>query len=546
MPSSPVSSASSESSVPSKASLVPRSFLVALLPYLALVARFNFVNDDAFISFRYSKNLAAGFGLRYNLGVDPPVEGFSNFLWVLWIALFELLSLDVTVWARVTSIACGVVLLWRVARFLERRVTSDTLVASCGMLLLATLPPFAVWSTGGLATMPFALVAFVAFECFLGDPERPRGLASGLLFLTLSLIRADGPVFVVMLLGAAGFRWLVAGRPRRLLVAALTATGVFAVGFAAFLAWRYSYFGDLAPNTARAKVGLSAEVLVRGFDYVAIFLLTFVSVPLVALASLRAVSRPRGGIFSAAAIVVAGTFGYSILVGGDFMCMHRFLVPALPFLTLLFTAGLASWARGGRAPVVGLTAAGVVLSVLPAWDVHVVPHEWREPFHFRLRVEAHRSEFHYWQFQKGNGEKWARLGQALALHTRPGESLVMSHIGAIGYYSGLFIHDRKGLVTREVAEVPPSDELSTPGHDRTAPLSFFFQEGVREPTYLMANMMNLENEDKADGRFRNLFKEFEEDMELRSFYESVVIPLDPADGFREGSALWVARRIGYE
>ncbi|RLE24930.1 MAG: hypothetical protein DRJ50_03900, partial [Actinobacteria bacterium] len=48
-------------------------FVLALLPYLLLVRRFYFVTDDAFISFRYAKNLAAGLGLRYNVGVEPPV-----------------------------------------------------------------------------------------------------------------------------------------------------------------------------------------------------------------------------------------------------------------------------------------------------------------------------------------------------------------------------------------------------------------------------------------------------------------------------------------
>ena len=34
------------------------------LPYIYLVHRFWFVTDDAFISFRYARNLAAGHGLR--------------------------------------------------------------------------------------------------------------------------------------------------------------------------------------------------------------------------------------------------------------------------------------------------------------------------------------------------------------------------------------------------------------------------------------------------------------------------------------------------
>ena len=59
------------------------------------IARFWFLCDDAYISFRYARNWAMGFGLRYNLGDHVPVEGYSNFLWVAWAAVFEWMQLDV-------------------------------------------------------------------------------------------------------------------------------------------------------------------------------------------------------------------------------------------------------------------------------------------------------------------------------------------------------------------------------------------------------------------------------------------------------------------
>ena len=50
--------------------------------------------EDAFISFRYGRHLAAGHGLVWNLG-GPPVEGYTNFLWVLMAAAFDALGVDV-------------------------------------------------------------------------------------------------------------------------------------------------------------------------------------------------------------------------------------------------------------------------------------------------------------------------------------------------------------------------------------------------------------------------------------------------------------------
>ena len=56
---------------------------LALLAFLAYGAR-RFLLDDAFISFRYARNLLEGNGLVWNPG--ERVEGYSNFLWVLELA----------------------------------------------------------------------------------------------------------------------------------------------------------------------------------------------------------------------------------------------------------------------------------------------------------------------------------------------------------------------------------------------------------------------------------------------------------------------------
>src|SRR5690606_8691438 len=50
--------------------------------------------DDAWISARYAWHLAEGHGLVYNAG-EPPVEGYTNLLWVLWLALVHTLGLPV-------------------------------------------------------------------------------------------------------------------------------------------------------------------------------------------------------------------------------------------------------------------------------------------------------------------------------------------------------------------------------------------------------------------------------------------------------------------
>ena len=56
------------------------------------VREYWFLSDDAFISFRYSRHLADGLGLVWNAG--EPVEGYTNFLWVLLMAASLSLGLE--------------------------------------------------------------------------------------------------------------------------------------------------------------------------------------------------------------------------------------------------------------------------------------------------------------------------------------------------------------------------------------------------------------------------------------------------------------------
>ena len=97
--------------------------VLLFLPWLALLGWFSrvawFLCDDAFISFRYVRNLLAGHGLVFNPG--EYVEGYSNFLWVLELAaVWGALGVPPEQAAPWLSAACTAAtvgaLLWWVAR----------------------------------------------------------------------------------------------------------------------------------------------------------------------------------------------------------------------------------------------------------------------------------------------------------------------------------------------------------------------------------------------------------------------------------------------
>jgi len=468
-----------------RTSRLPRlAFAAAIVPFALLVWRFDFVCDDAFITFRYARNLSEGLGLVYNPGVDPPVEGYSELLWALLVAGGMKLGIEPTVTSRVLSIAAGVLLVLLTTGLLARRVATTTLAALGAALFLGCLAPLAVWTTGGMATMPFA-AAVVGLFARLWSGERPApAWKLGVVASVVVLLRADGAWWVAWLLGTA----LVVGfarKERERWLPALVGAASSAVVFLAHVAWRLSTYGDWVPNTARAKVGISAAAAERGADYVGHFLLVFPGVALALLLGLLAWRRREartGPLFVVAAI----TFLYAILVGGDFMAFGRFLVPALPFVALLLGAGLARLESSRARVVAGLLAAACVGTVLPpAFGGSVTPESWRRALSVRRNANqpVERSELDQWRMMDAQAEEWRDLGIALGLVSHPGESVVHGAIGAIGYYSRLFVHDCNGLVTREVALRDAPGELGSPGHDKRVPPTFFADQ---HPTYVDA------------------------------------------------------------
>jgi hypothetical protein len=138
-------------------------------------------------------------------------------------------------------------------------------------------------------------------------------------------------------------------------------------------------------------------------------------------------------------------------------------------------------------------AAVVVVANLPGWNLHVVPVGVRTALHVRQNRDESffRSEFEQWQRQVDSARQWTLRGRALKVVSEPGDSMVMSAIGAAGFYSDLFVFDRHGFVNTEVStrerEAVAADELKSPGHDDPVEDSFFLELGY-EPTFLYGRM----------------------------------------------------------
>ena len=516
------------------------AFVVAWIPYSLLTYRFWHNIDDAFISFRYAKNWAMGYGPRYNLGPQQPEEGYSNFLWVVVCTFIEYLQLDITFWAPMLGFACGSLLLHLVFRTLRRDFAVGLRVAFSITLGLGLFPPYALWSTGGLGTMAFALSIF-ATAYFL--VLRPAGIApyrGALAGVAMVLLRTEGIAWALLiaLLGIVIRRMKGEAVWRPVVVH----VAIVATAFSVYFAWRYSYYQLLFPNPVYAKVGFSPEVTLRGFRYVASFALTFVTplllLPAAGYVAWREAPEPVGLALGTLSLAFPA---YAVVVGGDWMAMGRFLVPGFAFGALLMGWLVARWEnKRSRFWVLAVVLATITVGLFPAWNVHLVPASMlRHAFHFRYGWPRY-TEYERWIDINESIHRRKEIALTLKQHFEPKDSVVTGAVGALGYYSSLHIYDKYGLVDRLVAmrELDASDALRMPpGHDKRVDEGFFLH---LEPTIIKYEIVDGPPPDRENPeyplarRIRLRAKELQQwgrpSIPIWRRYAPKVIPLKPSPG----------------
>lgn len=376
-------------------------------------AAWGFTVDDAFITFRYSAHFADGNGPVWNVGEDP-VEGFTNFAWMLWHTPFAALGISLPVVSKVTSAVCGLLTLVLLVRNAGSR--TGALVAAGAYLLF--LPTF-FHIAGGLETAAFALVVLrlvvVGIDVLRG--KEVRGFEPPFLLLLAGMLRPEGVLAAVPAVAV----WLWRTRSR----ASFLWTGAAAAVGAVYFAWRYSFYGQLFPNTFYIKFGnLTAGQ--AWLENTATALL-----PLIVLTGAMLLLRSNGKV----ALLLCATIGLTwlpIAMSGPSMdYIHRFAYHAYPVLCLGAALALGQHVVRRTAAVVGaLAVAWVAIAGLTADDMPTI-----------VNYDADLKRSHV-SIGVGLGQADIPLGD---------RTMAVSDAGAIPYYSGWNAIDYIGLNDEAIA-----------------------------------------------------------------------------------------------
>lgn len=417
--------------------------LIALLATAIVFVQLDLVGDfrvdDAYISLAFAKNLARGMGPVFGHGMR--VEGYSNFLWVAICALLKLLFPNALYSAaRVVALATFAGTL--VFAFRTARTQASTFWAGLVVLLLVCATDFTRAAQSALETVPY--VAVLTFTCwaYLVEPRDRRRL-SGYGILVLCLLRIDGFVHAIFFIGfEVAHAWI--GRRLRLrsllgwLLVPLTL-------YAAYFAWRYSYYGLPLPTTYYAKAELGIAEKYRGLAYAWSSALDL-GIPILIAGAIFACARRFDASRLFLAALVCTQLSYAISVGGDWMPFNRFALPILPALTILFVWGLSDIWHLARStsPRAAILAAPVLVVCCASVAVLQDAHSINTP----AESDKLGNAAHVKQHTQGLVE--ARTLYSWVLR-RPGEKLVTDYGGVFAYFTEATVIEMWGLCNVDIA-----------------------------------------------------------------------------------------------
>ena len=437
--------------------------------------------DDAYITFRYARNIVNGLGFVYNPG--QTVLGTTTPLFTGLMALLSFITgrgafpgFALFVSALADAVTC--VLLYRLAR----RLTGARLPGLAVGALWAVAPMSVTFAIGGMETSIFIMLMMLTFwlhikgwgcraalTAALGVLARPDALLwAGLVFAHQLWVRVR-----------RAQREGVGNAPNALLAVLPWRTwAVFAAVLLPWVLFAFAYFGSPLPRSVGAKTltytlptGATLTRLIQHFatpffEYDILGALgTAVGMVLYPmLFAIGALSLTRGtrGDGRALPMLVYPWIYAALFAITNLLLFRWYLAPPLPVYFLGIVAGV--WVITGavrrqslQRAIFTVVALGWLVLTLNAWELH--------PDHGSDRPAP---EMAFIKLEL----LYEQVGRALAGEYGVTAETVVSagDIGALGYFSGAVIFDTIGLVTPEAGAYYPVDpELIAPGNNYAVP-----------------------------------------------------------------------------
>ena len=439
-----------------------RKNLIAVLPvlpgvgiYLYIAGILDFIQDDAYITFRYVANYLNGHGLVFNIG--ERIEGFTNFGWTIYLLLSGALGFDYVSFAQTSGLVFGALSIFLIYKI------SD-LIFEGRHFWFALLPAyvvsinfaFAYWAPAGLETAAFTFLALLSFYLYL---NRSWALAAALALAVW--VRPEGALVAIILIIIESV--VTRKMPR---FAVISSAIAFVVSLP-FLAFKIFYYGSILPNPFYAKTGFDFEQLISGLEYAGQFFLHYGFLGLgfiLALLFHRQLSRNITAVIWFCAVYIV----YIVLVGGDVLKIHRFFLPVFGPSAILISFGLMLLFKRFIPKTRNLLL--FLISLLLFWLTYKIPLEEIEYYNMAEKTFVSKMDF---------------LANEIKRTDSTDFSLAISTIGKFGYVLlGHDVIDILGLTDSTIARHSQTDiaGLETTWKERKYNVRYILE---RAPDYVV-------------------------------------------------------------
>jgi len=422
--------------------------------------------EDAMISLRYGRNLIEGHGLVYNPGERPPIEGYTNFLWVVILGVLQLLPLPehlICVTVQLLATACLSVNLWFVYRLAQALSGGCRFVTVTALLLTSFYLPLNTWSLQGMEVSLITTVLTGVCWSIVSRAAQPETLTKKVFpwLGLLLLVRPDMVLPYVLIWGYLLWRF-----PDQRKAFLLTGTVVLVVLVGALTVFRKVYFGDLVPSTYYLKMTgyPTLRRVIRGvlvyLDFVEYLNVVFFVLPFAALL-IKPLRRDAGLLL----LLFGFQSLYSMYVGGDAWeelgGANRYYCIAMPgffvLLALMLERVLDTILGWGELPALVKNALLVAVGLGSVLMVNALKgKDALRPF---LKVRPLYVELN---------EGIVKGSLDVRAVSKPGASVAVVSAGAPGFYLHRTVLDILGKCDKTVAHLPmrpkPGLRGFHPGH----------------------------------------------------------------------------------
>jgi 4-amino-4-deoxy-L-arabinose transferase-like glycosyltransferase len=479
--------------------------ILAVLFVVTLVARIipgPRTIDDAFITFRYSRNIVEGHGFLYNPG-QPATLGTTTPLFTLLMAGMSLVTggQDFPWYAlSVSALADGITVM--LLYLLARRFTRHDIAAIIPAALYAIAPMSVTFAVGGMETslnILWMLAATTTYVLSTGQSSRRSailvGLFAGLGFLT----RVDSAIWIGLLFVHQLVERVWQGQQQQtpwLQRIPWTTWITFGVVTLPWMLFSLLYFGAAIPNTISAKTvayliepGSALVRLIQAYSTLffedQLFTTSIIALTslLYLVLSILAITRSARLLPRLVPFLVYPWVYITIFSIANPLIFRWYMAPFVPALILGLFIGVWCIITGRKGRVLELKRVRWGIPVLAIftlfWGASSLNAWTWNPDHGNNRpaptMAWHKIELLYQE-----------VGTALrdVEGVQPTTIVASGDIGAIGYFSRAIILDTVGLVTPAVRNYyPVSPDLVPEGQNYAIPPALILDA---MPEYLVA------------------------------------------------------------